>query len=200
MQWQRLMAEIRARHGKLANFLSKHTSIFELRARPGGKEIRLVPGSGGTGGGPSPTVGPEVPTVAPLWDERVHVSSLSGAAGGGWGQAQMPLTRVPVAVGSEMATGGVATGLCGEGTGGGNLNPGLGGLDLLRQMFCDNCCKLGHLYSVCPSLPQCHVCGSVRHAKKDCPKKHERCSACGKIGHLKVVCACPTSMCCACEG
>jgi hypothetical protein len=36
-EWQRLMAEIRARHGKLANFLSKHTSVFELRSRPGGK-------------------------------------------------------------------------------------------------------------------------------------------------------------------
>ena len=36
-EWQRLMAEIRARHGKLANFLSKHSSVFELRSRPGGK-------------------------------------------------------------------------------------------------------------------------------------------------------------------
>ena len=43
-EWQRLMAEIRARHGKLANFLSKHATVFELRSRPGGKEIRLVPG------------------------------------------------------------------------------------------------------------------------------------------------------------
>mmetsp|Transcript_47935 Transcript_47935/g.74864 ORF Transcript_47935/g.74864 Transcript_47935/m.74864 type:complete len:705 (+) Transcript_47935:203-2317(+) len=42
-EWQRLMAEIRTRHGKLANFLSKHPLIFELRNRPGGKEIRLVP-------------------------------------------------------------------------------------------------------------------------------------------------------------
>ena len=48
-EWQRLMAEIRARHGKLANFLSKHTEVFELRSRPGGKEIRLVP-TGGMGG------------------------------------------------------------------------------------------------------------------------------------------------------
>ena len=46
-EWQRLMAEIRARHGKLANFLSKHTNVFELRSRPGGKEIRLVPSACG---------------------------------------------------------------------------------------------------------------------------------------------------------
>ena len=38
-EWQRLMAEIRARHGKLANFLSKHSSVFELRSRPGGKVL-----------------------------------------------------------------------------------------------------------------------------------------------------------------
>jgi len=50
-----------------------------------------------------------------------------------------------------------------------------------------------HLYTACPSPPQCHVCGSVRHTKKDCAKKAERCSFCGHFGHLKVSLSLPLS-------
>jgi hypothetical protein len=45
-EWQRLMAEIRTKHGKLANFLAKYSDTFEIRSRPGGKDIRLTPDAG----------------------------------------------------------------------------------------------------------------------------------------------------------
>jgi hypothetical protein len=45
-EWQRLMAEIRTKHGKLANFLAKYPDTFEIRSRPGGKDIRLTPEAG----------------------------------------------------------------------------------------------------------------------------------------------------------
>jgi hypothetical protein len=86
-EWQRLMAEIRARHGKLANFLSKHSSVFELRSRPGGKEIRLVPRTEVT---------------------RGLAGAAAGAPGAAGGSSQASIGSLGVAYGAHGTCGSMA--------------------------------------------------------------------------------------------
>mmetsp|Transcript_18255 Transcript_18255/g.59952 ORF Transcript_18255/g.59952 Transcript_18255/m.59952 type:complete len:679 (-) Transcript_18255:2186-4222(-) len=170
-EWQRLMAEIRTKHGKLANFLSKHPEIFELRNRPGGKDIRLV-----------------------AEQEASFLSSSLHATAAAVGQAEASGKTLPAA--AQEATDqltlehGVAPlrGRASRSSGGRGVEAKSSSSSSSWIRFCDNCGKQGHTSAVCSLPPQCHVCGSVRHSKKDCPKRTERCSLCGRVGHLKVKC------------
>merc|ERR1711924_328272 len=71
---------------------------------------------------------------------------------------------------------------------------------------CDLCGKIGHLSMKCRmqhanssmsdmymrgkrlGKKACFCCGSLEHAKVDCPSKDKECRRCGMIGHLAVTC------------
>jgi len=170
-EWQRLMAEIRAKHGKLANFLSKHPEIFELRSRPGGKDIRLAA---------EQATFPQSLLAAPAaHGGQAHGGGRTSAGGAGEGEVTEESLQLTPEHGAASARG-RASRWSGGRAGDAKSSSWI--------RFCDNCGRQGHTSAVCCLPPQCHVCGSVRHSKKDCPKRTERCSVCGRVGHLKVKC------------
>jgi hypothetical protein len=126
--------------------------------------------------------------------DGVHVGGgvgWSGSTGGGGGVGVLGVLgggwKASEGVGRGEGVGVKESGWEGGGRDSGGVMLGRGGggalLDPLR-IFCDNCCKLGHLSSACPSPQQCHVCSSVRHSKKGNYLQQQKKNSKPQTGHV----------------
>ena len=70
----------------------------------------------------------------------------------------------------------------------GGMNRIAGGKTFAGSKTCNNCGARGHLAGQCPEAAQCHCCGGIDHAVKDCPHRDAVCDLCGKTGHMAVKC------------
>ena len=70
----------------------------------------------------------------------------------------------------------------------GGMNRIAGGKTFAGSKTCNNCGARCHLAGQCPEAAQCHCCGGIDHAVKDCPHRDAVCDLCGKTGHMAVKC------------